>query len=66
MYTDNPAIDFAYWDAEQVKAEALLPVCDDCGEAINDDYYYEVDGDILCEECMRHRYRRFTEDYIEN
>ena len=66
MYTDDPARDFAQWDMEQTMAEAMLPVCDDCGEVINDDYYYEVEGDILCEECMKHRYRKFTEDYIAN
>ena len=27
------------------------PVCDSCGEPIQDEYMYEINGDKLCEEC---------------
>ena len=58
------ALDFARWhEEEEAKAEAKLPVCEDCGEIIYDEYYYDVDGDILCEECLKDRYRHYTEDY---
>lgn len=66
MYTDDPARDFAQWDMEQTMAEALLPVCDCCGEAIRDDFYWEIDGDMLCEKCMNSRYRKFTDNFIDN
>lgn len=50
-------------DREQAEELEKLPVCDCCGERIQDEYYYEIDGEILCEECLKDRYRRDTEDY---
>ena len=64
-YTDDAERDFARWDMEQTRAEARLPRCEDCGEIIHDDYYWEIDGEILCEDCMNDRYRKHTEDFIE-
>jgi formylmethanofuran dehydrogenase subunit E len=38
------------------------PLCDDCGEPIEEDFAYEIDGRTLCEECfmdyMREHYRK--------
>lgn len=41
-----------------------LPVCENCHKRIQDEDYYDVDGEILCEECMKRKYRRKTEDLI--
>ena len=67
MYSDDPARDFDYHDMEQARQEARLPVCENpkCGKRINDDFYFEIDGEILCEKCMNLRYRKYTEDYIQ-
>lgn len=49
------------WEAHDREQEAeleKLPVCDCCGERIQDEYYYDIDGEILCEECLKDRYRR--------
>ena len=64
-YTDDPARDFDRWDMEQARAEARLPQCECCGETIHDDEYYEIDNEILCEECMKDRYMKSTEDFIQ-
>jgi hypothetical protein len=32
--------------------------CDKCGDEL--DEIYEVDGDDLCEECLKERFRRYT------
>lgn len=32
--------------------------CDSCGEEIIEDEIYEVDGDELCEECLKEMFRR--------
>lgn len=38
--------------AEQETREAKLPICDCCGEPIQDDYYYECEPwQKYCEEC---------------
>ena len=67
LYTDDPVKDFERHDREQERLLERLPVCDDCGDRINEDYYFAVTTDcgtdILCEECMNHRYRRNTENY---
>lgn len=40
---------------EQRNAERLkeLPVCHACGEHIQGDYRYRIDGVVYCEDCMR-------------
>ena len=65
--SDDPGADFDRWDMEQERRRSRLPVCEDkkCRKRIEDENYYEVDGEILCEKCMNRRYRKFTEDYIE-
>lgn len=62
----DPLDDFDALDAMQAMYEARLPVCEECGNRINDDYYFDVDGELLCEDCMNKRYRKHTEDYAEN
>ncbi len=42
---------------EQQEWEDSLPRCECCGEPI-DDYVWEIDEEILCEDCAREKYRR--------
>lgn len=28
------------------------PVCDICGEPIQEEFYYDVDGELYCKKCM--------------
>ena len=49
----DPEDEFAIRDLEQYKWLQSLPVCDDCGEAIQDEYYYEIDGNKYCDRCVR-------------
>ena len=46
--TDDPLRDFDRYDILMADREAKLPQCEDCGEPINDDIYYEVDGEFIC------------------
>ena len=67
MIPDN----YDMWEAQDIERErrrARLPVCDNrkCRRQIQDDYYFEIEGDILCEKCMCLRYRKSVEDYIQN
>ena len=52
-------------DAEQEEAFKKLPVCDYCNRHIDDDYLYDLEGDIICESCMNKHFRKHTEDYME-
>lgn len=56
------------WEySERIRERRLLslPKCEACKERIQDEDYYDVDGEILCERCMKRKYRRFTEDLFE-
>ena len=58
---------YGLWEAherEQEKALEKLPECDYCGEAIQDDFYFDINGDIVCEECLKKEFRKRVEDYI--
>lgn len=59
------------WEAHERRKEKLLeqlPLCEahKCRHPIQDDYYFEIDGEILCEDCMNRRYRKNTEDFVNN
>lgn len=64
--TDDPIADFNRYDAEQEEAMKKYPECAECGLRITDDYYYEVEGEILCEEHMNERYRKSVDNYVDN
>ena len=59
----DPDDDFRRLEREQARYEARLPVCEHCGERIDDDHYFYIEGEILCYECMIEKYRRSTDDY---
>lgn len=52
-------------EAEEQRWLDSLPKCCDCGEPIQDDYLYDICGDIYCEECIRN-FREYTEGYIND
>ena len=60
----DPERDLAAWQKEQQEWEDRLPCCDKCGEKV-DDYVYDIDGEILCIECMIAKFRRDVEDYLK-
>ena len=56
-WTDDPVRDFERWDAKREAELEKLPKCCECGEAIQSEYYYEFDGDLYCEDCLKdHRH----------
>ena len=62
IYTDDPVADFERHDAEQQSELDKLPQCDYCDAHI-DSYYYEIDNECLCENCMNEHFRKRVEDY---
>lgn len=64
-YTDDPIADFERYDRDCEREMQRLPVCAECGERITDDDCYEINGEIICTECLNDNYRRSTNDYIE-
>jgi hypothetical protein len=64
--TDDPHRDFDSWDNEQQAQLEELPVCHNCEEHIQDGYYYEIDGLVLCKECLNDNYRKSVDDYLDS
>lgn len=52
-------------EREEYRFEQACPVCSKCGETIQDEYYYDINGDIYCEECLHDEFSRSTLDYVE-
>lgn len=57
IYTDDPYDDFRRHDAERSRRLASLPECVECGEPIQDDEAYYINGEWVCEACVE-TYRR--------
>lgn len=51
-------------DRQQAEAEKELPLCDHCTEYIHNENYYDIDGMILCPECLDNYYKKNTDDFI--
>lgn len=49
---------FAAYDADQCRALEKLPVCSECGETVQDEYYYEINGEVVCQECLDNNAKR--------
>lgn len=52
MWTNEPLDDFHRHDAMQEDRLSRCPICDCCGEPIQEDYYYETDEGIFCDNCF--------------
>lgn len=48
-------------DREQEQRLAKRPVCDYCQEPIQDDFYYEINGENICEHCLDQFFRKEVE-----
>lgn len=51
-YTNNPVLDFNRHDRAQEMALNKLPKCKCCGEPIQQDDAFCIDGQYWCDNCM--------------
>lgn len=63
MYSDDPIADYLDWEEKRQKALEKRPVCEYCGEYIQEQFYYELGGEIICEDCLIDNYRKSVDDY---
>ena len=61
MYVPDNYDMFVEHEAQQAKSLEKLPICDECGEHIQDDYYYEFDGAKICDDCLKYYHRKVLE-----
>lgn len=64
MYIPDNYDLFARHDAEQEAQSEKLPECSECGEKIQTEHCYEVNGEYICPDCMERNHKVFTEDII--
>ena len=57
---------FDQWsEYNRQKEEELkkLPECCECGEAIQTEECFEINGELICPECLEENHKKRTEDY---
>lgn len=64
MFSDDPLLDFDRYDRQQAEELAKLPICDCCGEPIQDEYCYEINGNLICEDRLDMYFRKAVDDII--
>ncbi len=56
-------------DAEQERWLNKRPVCCECGEHIQEEHLFDIDGDLVCEDCLKsyaeRNFKQSTEKYME-
>lgn len=65
MYVPDNYDAFSAWDADQHRQLAQFPTCEWCDKTIQDDYFYIINDESICEECLRQNFRRSVEEYME-
>lgn len=61
-WTDDPVKDAERYIADQEKRAAeLLPKCADCGEYVQEDYYFEINDEVICPDCLDSHYRKWVQ-----
>ena len=65
FFTDDPVADFHRHDREQEAWLKKLPICDLCGEHIQSEQLFDIEGDLYCEDCGESLFKRNAENYIE-
>ena len=51
------------YEAEQEKRLARCPICAYCKEPIQDEFLYDIDGELYHEECVKDLWMHSTENY---
>ena len=62
--SDDPLMDFDRWDRGREERLKELPKCDYCHEPIQDEFYYELDGEKICPACLEENFRKENEAYF--
>lgn len=64
MWTDDPITDAERHIAKQEEALERLPKCVCCNNPIQDDYCYEINDELICQECLDLFHRKPVENYV--
>lgn len=62
-YSDDPVADYDRYCADQQTELDRLPVCEECGEPIQDEEAYYINDCWICEECIKSYKRQVEPEY---
>lgn len=65
-FTDDPAADFERYDREQQKELEKLPVCEYCGEPIQQEEAVYHNGQWCCEDCESDFWNDIRDEFLES
>ena len=63
-YPDN----YSLWeqhDARQERQRRSRPTCDRCGEHIQSEALWDIEGTLYCDSCAREEFMKYTEYYMD-
>lgn len=63
MYCPDNLDMFNAYSARQEEMLSKMPQCSDCGDFIQAEHLFNVNGDLFCFDCMKANFERETEDY---
>ena len=52
------------YNRQQEEELNKFPECCECGEAIQDEYCFEINDEFVCERCLIENHRKSTEDVV--
>lgn len=52
------------YESEQESQLSRLPICYECGEPIQSDECYELNGELICPQCLEENHKKWVDDYI--
>ena len=58
---------YSLWERREREQErwlAKLPVCCECENPIQDEAFYEINGEYVCSDCLETNHKKWTDDYI--
>lgn len=61
MYIPDNYDLFLQHDAEKALLLEKCPICEECGEHIQDDYYYIFDNIKICPDCLKYNHKKFND-----
>jgi len=56
--SDDPVADHERWQAELARLEEEVPVCGYCNRPVQDDFYYEINDEPVCADCLEQHFKR--------
>lgn len=65
MFSSDPIVDAMRNDMEIEREQEKLPVCDACGKIIDEDRFWRINGEVLCDDCAHDMYTIHMDDWMD-